>query len=149
MPLCIWRETQGYAPASCWTHILNRTGSSSKSAGWHTRIEAGAQFAVTQPVYDETGARILYDATKHLGIPLILGILPLRSARHASFLHNKVAGIAVPQRVQERMALAADPVAEGAAGAREMLDIARQWFAGACIMPPFDHYDLLFDILGD
>jgi methylenetetrahydrofolate reductase (NADPH) len=112
------------------------------------KIEAGAQFAVTQPVYDETGARTLYDATRHLDIPLILGILPLRSARHAWFLHHKVAGIAVPQRVQERMALAADPVAEGAAGAREMLDIARQWFAGACIMPPFDHYDILFDILG-
>jgi len=113
------------------------------------KIEAGAQFAVTQPAYDETGARTLYDATKHLGIPLILGILPLRSARHASFLHQKVAGLAVPQRVQERMALAADPVAEGVAGAREMLDIARQRFAGACIMPPFDHYDVLFDILGD
>jgi methylenetetrahydrofolate reductase (NADPH) len=111
------------------------------------KIEAGAQFAVTQPVYDEAGARMLYDTTRHLGIPIILGILPLHSVRHAWFLHHKVAGIAVPEHVQERMRKAADPAAEGAASAREMLNIARQWFAGACIMPPFDHYQVLFDIL--
>ena len=41
----------------------------------------------------------------------------------------------------------ADPVAEGAANAKEMITAARQRFAGACIMPPFDRYDMLFDIL--
>jgi homocysteine S-methyltransferase len=45
------------------------------------------------------------------------------------------------------MAGAQDPVAEGIAGAREMLALARQWFAGACLMPPFDHYEVLEDIL--
>jgi methylenetetrahydrofolate reductase (NADPH) len=111
------------------------------------KVMAGAQFVVTQPVYDEEGARLLYDATKHLGIPVTLGILPLRTARHAWFLHRKVSGIVVPPGVRERMELAADPQAEGIAGAREMLDSARQWFAGACIMPPFDHYDILADLL--
>jgi methylenetetrahydrofolate reductase (NADPH) len=111
------------------------------------KVEAGAQFAVTQPVYDEAGASMLYGATKRLGIPIILGILPLRSVRHAWFLHHKVAGIAVPEHVQERMRQAADPVAEGATNAREMLDVARRWFAGACIMPPFDHFEVLSDIL--
>lgn len=111
------------------------------------KVESGAQFVITQPVYDEAAAGLLHEATRHLGIPVILGILPLRTARHARFLHDKVAGITVPEGVQARMAQAADPVAEGIAGAREMLAIARQGFAGACIMPPFDHYEVLFDIL--
>jgi methylenetetrahydrofolate reductase (NADPH) len=111
------------------------------------KVEAGAQFAVTQPVYDEASARALAEATRHLGVPVILGILPLRTARHAEFLHHKVAGITVPEHVRERMSRASDSVAEGAANAREMLAAARQHFAGACLMPPFDHYEVLFDIL--
>jgi homocysteine S-methyltransferase len=111
------------------------------------KVKAGAQFVVTQPVYDRAGAKTLHDATQHLGIPVILGILPLHTARHARFLHQKVAGIAVPQHVQERMEQASDPVAEGVAGAKEILDIARQWFAGACLMPAFDHYRVVAKML--
>lgn len=113
------------------------------------KVEAGAQFAVTQPVYDEASARQLATATSHLPIPIILGILPLRTARHAEFLHHRVAGIAVPEPVRQRMHSAANPLAEGIAGARALLDIARQLFAGACVMPPFDHYEVLFDLLPD
>ncbi len=111
------------------------------------KVEAGAQFAVTQPIYDEASAEELARATGHVGVPVVLGILPLRTARHAEFLHHKVAGIAVPQPVRQRMARAGDPIAEGVANACDMLAIARQLFAGACIMPPFDHYEVLFDIL--
>ncbi len=111
------------------------------------KVEAGAQFAVTQPLYDEAGAQTLANATEHAGIPILLGILPLRTARHAEFLHARVAGIAVPDAVRERMKLASDPTAEGAAQARAMLALARGSFAGACIMPPFDHYEVLSDIL--
>jgi len=111
------------------------------------KIEAGAQFAVTQPVYDEAAADQLVEITQSLAIPVILGILPLRTARHAEFLHRKVAGIAVPQAVREQMQHAADPVAAGIANARAMLALARRHFAGACLMPPFDHYEVLFDIL--
>ena len=111
------------------------------------KVEAGAQFAVTQPVYDEDSAELLLEATVPFGIPITLGILPLRTPRHAEFLHHKVAGIAVPEKVRNRMRDAADPVAEGAANAAEMLAIARRRFAGACLMPPFDHYEVLVDIL--
>jgi methylenetetrahydrofolate reductase (NADPH) len=113
------------------------------------KIEAGAQFAVTQPVYDEASADQLIAATRAINIPIIMGILPLRTPRHAEFLHHKVAGIAVPQPVRHRMQRAADPVAEGVANAGEMLAVARSRFAGACLMPPFDHYDVLFEILKD
>jgi homocysteine S-methyltransferase len=111
------------------------------------KVEAGAQFAVTQPLYDQTSATTLAEATAHLPIPVILGILPLRTARHAEFLHHTVAGIAVPQHLRQRMSHASHPIAEGAANARQVLALARQHFAGACLMPPFDHYQILFDIL--
>ena len=111
------------------------------------KVDAGAQFAVTQPVYDEAGADELAQATRAVGIPVILGILPLRTPRHTAFLHTKVSGIAVPQSVRQRMHEATDPVAEGVANARDMLSVARQRFAGTCIMPPFDHYEVLADIL--
>jgi methylenetetrahydrofolate reductase (NADPH) len=111
------------------------------------KVKAGAQFAVTQPAYDEASAAVLAEATRHIGIPIVLGILPLRTARHAEFLHRRVAGIAVPEHVRERMARASDPVAEGVTNAREMIAVARHLFAGACLMPPFDHYEVLFDIL--
>jgi methylenetetrahydrofolate reductase (NADPH) len=117
------------------------------ATGHARKVEAGAQFAVTQPVYDEASGQALANATQHIGTPIILGILPLRTARHAEFLHHHVAGIAVPEGVRARMAVASDSVAEGAANAREMLGVARQHFAGACLMPPFDHYEVLFDIL--
>lgn len=111
------------------------------------KIEAGAQFVVTQPVYDQASADALADALRHIEIPVIMGILPLRTARHAEFLHRKVAGIAVPQPLRRRMQDAGDPAVEGAANAKEMVTAARQRFSGACIMPPFDHYEVLFDIL--
>lgn len=113
------------------------------------KIEAGAQFVVTQPYYNEAGLDKLAAATRHIEIPIVLGILPLRSPRHAEFLHQKVAGINVPGQVRNRMNRAEDPVAEGIANTREVLKLARERFAGACLMPPFDRYEMLFDILTD
>ena len=111
------------------------------------KAKAGAQYAVTQPVYDEAGAHAIADAVKHIGIPVILGVLPLRTFRHAEFQHTKVSGIMVPSQIRARMEKAADPVAEGMANARDMLQIARKLFKGACVMPPFDHFEVLADIL--
>jgi homocysteine S-methyltransferase len=111
------------------------------------KVEAGAQYVVTQPVYDKASADQLADVTSHIQIPIIMGILPLRTPRHAEFLHKKVAGIDIPDELRERINLAEDPVAEGVKNARDMLAVARERFAGACIMPPFDHYEMLPDIL--
>jgi homocysteine S-methyltransferase len=111
------------------------------------KAEAGAQYVITQPVYTEAAARELSEATRHLELPVILGILPLRTGRHARFLDTKVAGIAVPEDVCQRMERATDPVAEGLAGAREMLVIARAAFAGACLMPAFGHYEVARTLL--
>ena len=52
------------------------------------KVAAGAQFAVTQPVYDAASAEAIAASAGHFEIPLIMGILPLRTARHAEFLHR-------------------------------------------------------------
>jgi homocysteine S-methyltransferase len=107
---------------------------------------AGCQYIVTQPVYDRATAERI---KKHMpaNAQVILGILPLLSLRHARFLHHKVAGIAVPPSLMAKMKAAEEPVKTGIENARDMLAIAREHFSGACIMPPFDRFDIMHDIL--
>jgi homocysteine S-methyltransferase len=111
------------------------------------KAAAGARFIVTQPVYDRKTAQQLDKGLNHINLPILMGILPLLSHKHAVFLHNKVAGIAVPTDLQREMAAAGDPVAAGIHQSRQMLELAKELFAGACIMPPFDRFDILPEIL--
>jgi methylenetetrahydrofolate reductase (NADPH) len=107
------------------------------------KVDAGAQFAVSQPLFDRRAARSLAAAGRALGLPVLLGILPPRTVRHVEFLSRKVAGIEIPDAVRRRLERAADPTAEGLLLAREMLDLAGELFAGACLMPPFNRYEVL------
>ena len=111
------------------------------------KVASGCRFIVTQPIYDEHTAKEIFNGVKHFNIPVIMGILPLLSYKHAKFLHDKVDGIAVPKALQQQMEKAKDPLQYGVFQAKEMLDLAKTMFAGACIMPPFDRYDILNDIL--
>lgn len=111
------------------------------------KVASGAQFVVTQPVYDEVTAQKIHTATKDLGVPVLMGILPLLSFKHAVFLHDKVDGIAVPQGLREQMENSLDPVQTGIDQSKQMLKLARQLFSGACVMPPFDRFDILNQIL--
>ncbi len=111
------------------------------------KIAAGCQFAVTQPLYDKDTAQAVLNGTDHLKIPVIMGILPLLSYKHARFLHDKVDGIAIPKSVQQQMEKSENPLNYGVSQAKEMLDMAKTMFSGACIMPAFDRYEILKDIL--
>ncbi len=111
------------------------------------KAEAGCRFIVTQPVYDIDTARRISQGLAHIRIPVIMGILPLLTVKHAVFLHTKVAGIAVPDDLQQEMISSPAPLEVGIRNSREMLDLARKMFAGACVMPPFDRFDILGDIL--
>jgi homocysteine S-methyltransferase len=113
------------------------------------KAASGCRFIVTQPIYDEQTAKEISRAILHINIPVIMGILPLLSYKHAVFLHDKVAGIAVPEPLRQRMQKAHDPVKEGVSQARKMLELAKKMYSGACIMPPFDRFDILPDILKD
>lgn len=111
------------------------------------KIDAGARFIVTQPVYDEATADKIHTAVNVFDVPVIMGVLPLLSYRHAVFLHDKVAGIAVPEKLKKQIRETGDPLVLCKQQSRQMLDIARNFFNGACIMPPFDRFEILPDIL--
>ena len=114
------------------------------------KVDAGAEFVMTQPVYDpQVLDRFLEDAAP-LGVPILVGILPLASYRNAEFLHNEVPGMRVPEPVRERMRAAGSGEGgrrEGVAIAREMLASVKDRIAGAYIMPPFGRYKSAIDII--
>jgi methionine synthase I (cobalamin-dependent)/5,10-methylenetetrahydrofolate reductase len=87
------------------------------------KVEAGAEFAITQPVFDTAEFRAFLDRIREHRIPILAGIMPLESARHAEFMANEVPGVRIPDAVVERMRRAdADgrAVEEGMAIAREI-----------------------------
>jgi len=113
------------------------------------KVEAGAELAVTQPVFD---LRLLEEFLKniaHVRIPVVAGIWPLTSARNAEFMKNELR-VAIPDQVIERMSKAnsADAArAEGVAIARDMLSAAREMVQGAQIAAPFGRYSCAVDVL--
>ncbi len=111
---------------------------------------AGAELVMTQPVYDpRTLDRFLEDVAP-LGLPVMVGILPLASHRNAEFLHNEVPGMSIPSEYRERMAkVEAGPAAraEGIKIARETLAAVRQRVQGAYVMPPFNRVDAAIAVL--
>jgi homocysteine S-methyltransferase len=114
------------------------------------KIDAGAEFIMTQPVYDDALLERLLDDIASLHVPVLVGILPLASHRNAEFLHNEVPGMSVPDAIRERMRKAGGGDAgrlEGVAIAREMLGRVKDRVAGAYIMPPFGRYQLALDVI--
>jgi len=112
------------------------------------KLEAGADFVMTQPLYDvETLLRTL-DRVGKVKVPILLGVLPLQSSRHAEYLHNEVPGITIPDWVRDRMRQAGEHgVEEGVALAREFLQEARAYVQGAYLMPSFGRFEQCAEIL--
>jgi 5,10-methylenetetrahydrofolate reductase len=114
------------------------------------KIEAGADYVMTQPVYDPGLIVKLHEATKHLDIPIFLGIMPFTSGRNAEYLHNEVPGITLSDEVRKRMA-----GLEGEAGRRmsldiskELLDVAMERFHGIYLITPFMAYEMTVELTG-
>jgi homocysteine S-methyltransferase len=111
---------------------------------------AGAELVMTQPVYDVLALERFLDDCEPLGLPVLVGLLPLASYRNAEFLHNEVPGMQVPEAVRERMRQAgtgAGARKEGVAIAREMLAAVRDRVAGAYVMPPLERYELALEVV--
>lgn len=109
------------------------------------KIKMGADYVMTQPIYDEQGFIDIYEATKDLGIPIFVGIMPLTGYRNAMFLHNEVPGIKIPKHVLQRMEKIVDPVVgrkEGVEIAKELLDVAIEKFPGIYLITPFSHWQM-------
>jgi homocysteine S-methyltransferase len=116
------------------------------------KIAAGADFALTQPIFETGKARefLRRYADQHgpLELPILAGVLPLYSARHASFFHNEVPGVFIPENLRERMENAGSAGAqEGMKIAAELLTELREVLQGVYLMPPFSRYDLAAEII--
>jgi homocysteine S-methyltransferase len=114
---------------------------------FHAKVEAGARYALTQPLYDaETLAEFV--AKVKPPIPLLVGILPLRNGRHAHFIHHEVPGMVVPEAIRERMDRAGEHgPEEGVQISRELLEQMRPHCAGAYLMPPFNKFEMAIDVV--
>ncbi|MDR6551514.1 bifunctional homocysteine S-methyltransferase/methylenetetrahydrofolate reductase [Paenibacillus qinlingensis] len=112
------------------------------------KIEAGADYIMTQPVYDAKLIADIYEATKHLQIPIFIGIAPLASGGNAEYLHNEVPGIRLSDEVRARMDGLKGPEgrAMGVEIAKELLDTAMQYFNGIYLMTPFLAYEMCVDL---
>ncbi len=116
------------------------------------KIDAGAEFAITQPVFDAAQLETFFERIGDVHIPVIAGIWPLVSVRNAEFLANEVPGVSVPQAVIERMRRANEKskehaVAEGIAIAREMLDRIKPLVQGVQVSAPFGKVELALEVL--
>jgi 5,10-methylenetetrahydrofolate reductase len=113
------------------------------------KVQAGAEYAVTQPVFDLHLLEDFLRRIEHCRIPVIAGIWPLVSARNAEFMKNELR-VSVPDEVIARMSRAATGEAaraEGIAIAREMLVAARDMVQGAQISAPQGRYSSAVDVL--
>lgn len=147
----------GGKPLGAATSFFAATGAEPAALNYAREIErlamkkrAGAELVMTQPVYDTAVLeRFLRDA-EPLGLPILIGILPLASHKNAEFLHNEVPGMQIPDEVRARMKAAgsgADARREGVRIAREMLQAVRPRVAGAYIMPPLGRFEMALEVI--
>src|SRR5699024_1975882 len=114
------------------------------------KIEAGADFVMTQPIFD---ASVWTDFLKVYGedklpLPVMIGILPLQSSRHAAFLHNEVPGSTLTDRARDRMRKAgSEGRKEGIKMGQELLQDLRPYAEGVYMMPSFGRYEVAAEVI--
>jgi methionine synthase I (cobalamin-dependent)/5,10-methylenetetrahydrofolate reductase len=116
------------------------------------KVEAGAEFAVTQPIFDIALLENFLRRVEHHRIPVLAGIWPLWSLRNAEFLHNEVPGVNIPADIMERMRRAQEAGAErarqeGVAIAQEILTSVKGVVQGVQISPPLGKYEFALEVL--
>ncbi|HEX2059610.1 MAG TPA: bifunctional homocysteine S-methyltransferase/methylenetetrahydrofolate reductase [Thermoanaerobaculia bacterium] len=115
------------------------------------KVKAGAEYAITQPVFDVRQLVHFLARIEHLKLPIVAGIWPLLSYRNAQFMNNEVPGVSVPDDVMERMRIASDKskehaLHEGVAIARETLERVRERVAGVQVSAPLGRVDLALQV---
>lgn len=117
------------------------------------KVEAGAEYVFSQPVYDPAMLEEFLKRTAHVKpIPFFVGILPLASLKNAEFFHNEIPGMQIPDAIMKRMARVSSKEGqqqEGIAIAREALAAAKKMprVQGTYIFPPFGNYKAVMDVL--
>lgn len=114
---------------------------------YHKKLEAGAHFIMTQPIYEITPLERFLQRAGKPPIPMLLGCVPLHSSRHAEYLHNEVPGISIPDEVRARMKEAGEHGHEtGLQMAQELLEQAQSMVQGVYLMPSYRRYDVVSEL---
>ncbi len=114
------------------------------------KVAAGAEYVMTQPVYDPRTLETFLGMIEHVKAPVLVGILPLYSHRNAEFLHNEVPGMSIPDDIRARMRKAGSgegAQAEGVSIAQQATLAAREKAQGVYVMPPFNKVDLAVRVI--
>jgi len=115
------------------------------------KVAAGAEFAITQPVFDADSLKRFLDATGDCKIPIIAGIWPFTSFKNAEFMANEVPGVVVPQKILDRMARTKDAKDSKQAGveiARELMEEISGYTGGFAISAPFGNVKMALAAAG-
>lgn len=114
------------------------------------KIEYGADYFISQPVFSEEKLIEVYEHTKHLSAPIYIGLMPLTGSRNAEFLHNEVPGIKISQSIRDRMAALNDhplqAAREGIEITKSLIDTALDLFNGIYLITPFLRYELTTEL---
>jgi methionine synthase I (cobalamin-dependent)/5,10-methylenetetrahydrofolate reductase len=116
------------------------------------KLDAGAQYIMTQPIYNLAPLEAFYEAFGPVEVPMILGMIPLHSSKHAEYLHNEVPGITIPAEVRARMREAGERGRDvGIELAREVITTARDrgLIQGCYLMPSYGRYDLIGELASE
>jgi methionine synthase I (cobalamin-dependent)/5,10-methylenetetrahydrofolate reductase len=116
------------------------------------KLDAGAQYIMTQPIYNLAPLEAFYEAFGPVEVPMILGMIPLHSSKHAEYLHNEVPGITIPDEVRARMREAGERGRDvGIELAREVITTARDrgLIQGCYLMPSYGRYDLIGELASE
>ena len=115
---------------------------------FHRKLEAGADYVMSQPLYELEQLVNFLDRVGKIPVPFLLGVMPLQSHRHAEFLHNELPGVTIPDHLRERMRLAGDHgVEEGIRQAQEFLTEAQAYVDGTYLMPSFGRYEMVAELV--
>ncbi len=115
------------------------------------KVDAGAEFAVTQPVFDPQQLEAFLRRVEQFRIPIVAGVWPLISLRNAEFLANEVPGVSVPDEILQRMRKAQESgkeaaLAEGVAIAREMFARVKAMVQGVQVSAPFGKVEVALEV---
>jgi homocysteine S-methyltransferase len=118
------------------------------------KIRAGADFFLTQPIYrPDDGPKLLRAYEARYGKfdkPILAGVLPLVSAKHANFLHHEVPGVFIPDEALRRIESAGDAERGAKVGVElsvELINQIKSWAHGIYLMPQFHRYDMVAEII--
>jgi homocysteine S-methyltransferase len=116
------------------------------------KLDAGAQYVMTQPIYDLEPLERFFTRFGPVQIPILLGLMPLHSSKHAEYLHNEVPGISIPEAARARLREAGERAREvGIEMAREVALAARErgLVQGCYLIPSYGRYDLVGDLASE